>query len=87
MPRTNSKALGSNYLIVLQFLIHPLRLRRYFAALLVNAAPPQPRDIFEEVLDRLWPPAGRSYQTREWRRRKTLNHLEYCFRQFNTTCR
>ncbi|KAH7711876.1 helitron helicase-like protein [Aphelenchoides avenae] len=63
------------------------KLLRYFAALLVNAAPPQPQDIFDEVLDRLWPPAGQSWQTPEWRRRKTLNHLEYCFRQFNTTCR
>lgn len=61
------------------------RIRRFFAALLVNAAPPEPKEIFEAVLDVLWRPSG--HHNREWRMHRTLNHLEYCFRQFNTSCR
>lgn len=60
------------------------RLRRFFASLVYNAAPPNPGEIFKRVLDKLWPPAPGL--TEDWRRRRTLNHLEYCFRQFNTSC-
>jgi len=54
--------------------------------MLVHAAPPNPKEIFDAVIDLLCPQPFDNPRSLHWRTQRILTHLEYCFRQHNTTC-
>lgn len=59
------------------------KFRRYFASLIYNVAPPNPMEIFDQLLDRLWPSVP-AHPDIAWRKEKALNHIEYVLRSLNT---
>lgn len=72
------------------------RLQRYFANLLFHGKPADPKQLFEEFLDKLFPPpalnAAENEQNQrglseQYRRNDVLKNLEYFFRCLGTNCR
>jgi hypothetical protein len=61
------------------------RFRHCFATLIFNAEPPDPRPIFDAVLDYLCPPALENDNVDE-RRKRALHYIEYALRTLNSSC-
>lgn len=59
------------------------KFRRYFATLIYNVAPPYPMEIFNKLLNRLWPLVP-AHPEIAWRKEKALNQIEYVLRSLNT---
>lgn len=67
------------------------QLRSYFAMLIVNCQPSNPKDLFEKCLDKLFPPPVARDRDEpllsEFERKQTvLRDLEYYLRELGTTC-
>jgi hypothetical protein len=63
---------------------------RYFARMMFNQPPEDPKAMFDLFLNELipQPPNGQSEeQSKEIRKKQLIRRLEYSFRQFGTDCK
>ena len=59
--------------------------RRFFAATCMHSIPPDRQELFNRFLGEIAPRIGN--ENREQQREWAYQHLEYIFRQWDTTCR
>jgi hypothetical protein len=59
--------------------------RTFFVSTLINSIPPDRQELFNHFLDQLAPRIGN--ETVEQQTQRAYQHLEYIFRQRDTTCR